>query len=62
MNEQSEARAAQPKSKPSVKREHLLTMNAYDAWTLCDWSAKPAATLADLLSLSVWDCIKKHGL
>jgi hypothetical protein len=33
------------KTKPAVKREHLLTLNAYDAWTLCDWSAHPTASL-----------------
>jgi hypothetical protein len=62
MNEATDMAAAQPKSKPTVKREYLLVMNAYDAWTLCDWSGKPTARLADLLSLPSWEVIKKHGL
>jgi hypothetical protein len=37
-------------------------MNSYDAWALCDWSGKPTATLADLLSLPTWEVFKKHGL
>jgi len=41
MNEPTTTATATPETKPSVKREHLLTMNAYDAWALCDWSGHP---------------------
>jgi hypothetical protein len=37
-------------------------MNIYDAWNLRDWSARPSAKFADLLSLPLVEVIKKHGL
>jgi len=45
VNEQPQPTAV----KPAVTRLHLLTMNLYDAWNLCDWSAHPSAKFADLL-------------
>ena len=56
----------QPGSEPrsAQKQEastHPLTMNSYDAWTLCDWSSEPTVKLGDLLSLPPWEVIRKHG-
>jgi hypothetical protein len=62
MNGETSPTTALPKSKPAVKREHLLTMNSYDAWTLCDWAWHSSARLADLLSLPTWEVNKKYGL
>jgi hypothetical protein len=49
-------------AKPAISRNDLLTMNRYDAWNLRDWSAHPTAQFAHLLSLPVWEIVKKHGL
>jgi hypothetical protein len=49
-------------AKPAVTRNDLLTMNRYDAWYQRDWSAHPTAQFAHLVSLPVWEIIKKHGL
>jgi hypothetical protein len=49
-------------TKPAVTRNHLLTMNLYDAWYQCDWSAHSTAKFADLLSLPVWEVVRKHNL
>jgi hypothetical protein len=52
----------EPRTKKTVDRFDLLTMNPYDAWNLRDWSAHSSAKFADLLSLPTWEVIKKHGL
>jgi hypothetical protein len=56
------AETPEPRSKKTVDRNDLLTMNHYDAWHLHDWSAHGSAKFADLLSLPTWEVIKKHGL
>jgi hypothetical protein len=52
----------EPLNKKAVDRNDLLTMNVYDVWALRDWSAHSSAKFADLLSLPVWEVIKRHNL
>jgi hypothetical protein len=63
MNDEVQSQSPETQAaKPAISRNDLLTMNRYDAWHLRDWSAHGTAKFADLLSLPVWEIVRKHNL